>query len=241
VPDSIIEQARIVSDSWLQLGRRERAFTLGRFTEDYVRHTPMMVVQDAAGKMLAFANIIPSYADDTATVDMMRHRQDAPNGVMDFLFLKLFDHNRSLGFRYFSLGPTPILAPNPGEQATLEERAFFQLTHYLDRFFSMSGLRHYKEKFATIWEPRYLVYKHRRDMPRFVQAINALCELDENKKPLVSRARARQAAKISLALVREIRQLRLAHKAEQQSADEHENRHETGGRWNEGTDHQTSQ
>ena len=126
----------------------------------------MMAVFDASGAMLAFANIIPSYAPNTATIDMMRHRKEAPHGVMDFLFLKLFEYNRAEGFHYFSLGATPIITPDPGEKATLEERAFYQLTNYLDGMFSMRGLRQYKEKFATLWEPRYLVYRHRLDMPR---------------------------------------------------------------------------
>jgi phosphatidylglycerol lysyltransferase len=211
VPDDMIAQAQVVTDSWLSLGRRERTFTLGRFEEEYVRHTPMMAVFDASGTMQAFANIIPSYAPNTATIDMMRHRKDAPHGVMDFLFLKLFEYNRAEGFHYFSLGSTPIITPDPGEKAALEERAFYQLTNYLDWMFSMRGLRQYKEKFATIWEPRYLVYRHRLDMPRFIQAINDLCELDENKKPLISRASARQIARISTVIIHEIRKHRSIH------------------------------
>lgn len=85
VPDALIEQARAVSNSWLSNGRRERRFTVGRFDEAYVRHTPMLAALETDGAMLGFVNIIPSYAPQTGTIDMMRHRADSPNGVMDFL------------------------------------------------------------------------------------------------------------------------------------------------------------
>jgi phosphatidylglycerol lysyltransferase len=208
IPDEIIDQARTVSVSWLNSGRRERTFSVGRFEDEYVRYSPMMAVFDADEEMLAFANIIPSYAPETATVDMMRHRSDIPHGVMDFLFLKLFDHNRAEGYRYFSLGPAPIIKPPPDEEIDLEERAFYQLANYLDSFFSMRGLRVFKEKFATHWEPLYLIYRKRIDIPRFILAINSLSELDENKKPLLSRTRMQQIQQTSLATLQDLRKAR---------------------------------
>lgn len=210
VPDEVIDEAREVSDDWLaNSNRRERAFTVGRFIDDYVRHTPMMAVRDAEGQMLAFANIIPSYAPDTATIDMMRFKADSPHGVMDYLFMTLFEYNQNEGFHFFSLGPAPIVTPEPGEEASLEEMAFYRLTNYLDSFFSMKGLRVYKAKFASFWEPRYLVYRYRHDLPRFVNAINNLCELDENKKPLLSPQRVRQFRKVSVAIIQETRRRRI--------------------------------
>lgn len=209
IADEILTKVKEVSDSWLSHGRRERTFTLGRFDEDYVRHTPLMVLRDAEQKMHAFVNLIPSFAPDTATIDMMRYRVDAEAGAMDYLFIKLFEYNKELGFRYFSLGPAPIISPKPDENASLEEKAFYRLTHYLDTFFSMKGLRAFKEKYATIWEPRYMVYRRRHDLPRIVAAINDLCELDENKKPLISRQSVRQFRKVSVEFIHELRKNRI--------------------------------
>ncbi len=124
IPEEIIKQAREVSDSWLTLGKRERRFVLGNFEDDYVGNTPMLAAFNAEGKMQGFVNIIPSYAPNTATIDMMRHRADAPNGIMDFLFLKVFDYNKTQGFSYFSMGATPIIKLQPNEAATVEEKVF---------------------------------------------------------------------------------------------------------------------
>ena len=208
IPDEVINQARAISESWLESGRRERTFSVGRFEDEYVRNTPMMAVFNAEEQMLAFANIIPSYAPETATVDMMRHRTDAPHGVMDFLFLKLFDHNKAEGYRYFSLGPAPIINPPDNEEIDFEEKTFYQLSNHLDSFFRMRGLRVFKEKFATHWEPLYLVYRKRVDIPRFVLVINNLSELDENKKPLFSRVRMQQIQQTSVATLRDMRKAR---------------------------------
>lgn len=241
VPSPIVAQAREVSDAWLaHNNRRERTFTVGRFMEEYVRHTPLMAVLDYDGHMLAFANLIPSYAFDTATIDMMRFRPDALHGTMDFLFIRLFEYARDRHFHYFSLGPAPITGEEvsatgqalataaeeigndadvaTSEAVSAEERAFYQLTRYLDGYFSMSGLREYKAKFATKWEPRYVIYPKRRDLPRIVQAIDALCELDENRVRRLNRDNARRVWHVSTSLIGEIRRRRLQARAAKTSA-----------------------
>src|SRR5215475_13010365 len=48
IPDDLIRRLKEVSDEWLRLpGRRERAFTLGKFDPDYLRPTPIATVEDA--------------------------------------------------------------------------------------------------------------------------------------------------------------------------------------------------
>ena len=158
--------------------------------------------------MLGFVNMIPSYAPHTATIDMMRHHIDAPNSLMDYLFLKLFAYNKSQGFHYFSMGPAPITHLDPHDQATQEEKIFYELTHVLDSFFSMEGLRNYKAKFATIWEPRYIIHRRITDWPRVLNAFTDLTEMDANKQPLLSKQHRQQARQVTTAIIDEIRNLR---------------------------------
>lgn len=207
-PDQVIEQAHAVSNSWLATGRRERKFVLGQFSPEYARSTPLLAAFDSQNVMQGFVNIIPAYAPETATIDMMRHRDEAPHGLMDFLFLQLFDHNRAQGFRYFSLGPAPILELPSNETASFEEKAFYRLAHHLDGFFSMSGLRQYKAKFATIWEPRYLIHRRTADWPRVLRAFTNLTELDENRQPLLGRENRREFRKMTVEAIGEIRRAR---------------------------------
>jgi phosphatidylglycerol lysyltransferase len=173
-----LTQLKEVSDEWLQIpGRRERTFTLGSFEPDYVRSTPVMTVEDRQGQVLAFVNLIPSYHPGEAAIDLMRHRADAPNGVMDYLFSKLFTHCRELGFTQFNLGMAPMSGFQAREEASAAERTVHLFFQHLNFLFNFAGLKNYKAKFATSWEPRYLIYRHVVDLPRLGIALGKVSEL----------------------------------------------------------------
>lgn len=180
VLDSIVAQCAEVSDDWLQIpGRRERAFTLGHFEEGYVRSTPVLTAEDNAGKVLAFVNRVPSFHRGEATIDLMRHRRDAPNGMMDFLFVRLFQLCKEEKFQRFNLGLAPMAGFQEREDASLEERAIHNFFQNLNFLFSFSGLRQYKAKFASFWEPRYAVYRNPLDLPRLARALGKISQFSE--------------------------------------------------------------
>lgn len=182
VPEGILAQCADVSDDWLQIpGRRERGFTLGCFQTDYVRSTPAITAEDAAGKVLAFMNLVPSFCPKEATIDLMRHRRDAPNGVMDFLFVRLFERCKGKGFERFNLGMAPMAGFQEREDAAIEERAIHTFFQQLNFLFSFSGIRQYKAKFATFWEPRYAVYRSPLDLPRLARALARISQLSEQE------------------------------------------------------------
>lgn len=181
IPDEIMARIREVSDEWLQIpGRRERRFSLGMFDEEYLQTTPVLAAADASGCILAFVNLIPSYRRDEATIDLMRRRTEAPNGIMDFLFVKLFLHCKEQGFTRFNLGMAPMSGFRSKEEATPEERAIHAFFQHLNFLFSFKGLQAYKAKFASAWEPRYLVYRNILDLPRVAMAISAVSEIRDD-------------------------------------------------------------
>ena len=183
VTDERIRQAREVSDQWLdQPGRRERRFTLGMFETGYLRSTPLVTVLDSELRMLAFANVIPSYREGEATIDLMRHRTDAPAGVMDFLFVKLIEDFRARGFRRFNLGMAPMAGFQEREEASREEQIIHHFFQRLNMLFSYRGLRQYKAKFATDSEPRYLIYRHVLELPAVAIAIGRLTEIGHGRR-----------------------------------------------------------
>jgi phosphatidylglycerol lysyltransferase len=181
VPETIIAQLKTVSDHWLQIpGRRERSFTVGQFDVDYLRSKPVLVVLDSAGTVLAFINLI-SVDRTEITSDLMRRRSDAPNGIMDYLFIKLFQYAKERGYTRVSLGMAPMTGFEEREEATWEERAIHGLFQKLDFLFSFRGLHHYKAKFATSWEPRYLIYRSVLELPRAAFALRRLSEIGKEK------------------------------------------------------------
>ncbi len=180
VPDEVIARLREVSDEWLQIpGRRERRFTLGRFEPNYVRSTPVMTAVNQDGGILAFVNIIPSYCKGETTIDLMRRRIHAPNGIMDYLFVKLFLHAKERGYTRFNLGMAPMSGFQEREEATPEERAIHYFFQHLNFLFSYTGLRQYKAKFASFWEPRYDVLRSLLDLPRLGLALSKVAEFKE--------------------------------------------------------------
>lgn len=173
VPDDVLAAVRRVSDDWLGIpGRKERGFTQGTFGTEYVRRTPLFTVADGEGKVQAFANIIPSFRPGETTIDLMRHRADAPHGVMDYLFVELFARQKQKGFSRFNLGMAPMSGFGEKEESSAEERAVHSFLRRLDFLFSYQGLFNYKKKFATSWEPRYVVYRNVLDLPRLAMALS---------------------------------------------------------------------
>jgi phosphatidylglycerol lysyltransferase len=63
-----------------------------------------------------------------------------------------------------------------GERATVEDRVIHSSLQKLDFLFSFRGLYRYKAKFATSWEPRYLIYKNMLQLPRTALALHRLSE-----------------------------------------------------------------
>jgi phosphatidylglycerol lysyltransferase len=182
VPKEMLDGVQQVSDDWLRIpGRRERTFTLGLFDRSYVRNTPLLVAVDSAECALAFANIVPSGRAGELTIDLMRRRANAPNGIMDFLLVHLFLHGKANGYTRVSLGMAPMAGFQEHEQASAEERAVHAFFQRLGFVFSFKGLRAYKAKFATSWEPRYVYYSNVFQLPRIAIALGRISTVKEQQ------------------------------------------------------------
>lgn len=157
--DELLAELRDVSDEWLSLMKgREKRFSLGWFDAEYLRACPVVVVRNAAGSVVAFANILREYQKNEATLDLMRRRGDADGGTMDYLFAVLFEWARGQGFEGFNLGLSALSGVGEKVDDPKVERAFHYLYEHLNRFYNFQGLHAFKEKFHPTWEPRYLVY-----------------------------------------------------------------------------------
>ncbi len=179
--DDVIEELRDVSDDWLTAGaHRERTFTLGRFDPGYLRRTSVLAVVDDgethSGRIVAFANILPSYQSEEGNFDMMRRRSEAPNGVMELLFVGLIEHFRDQGLHGMNLG----LAPLSGLDGDAPSDRALRLIHeHGRRSFNFEGLRAFKDKWSPQWEPRFIMYRRETDLPRVATAIARAGELPD--------------------------------------------------------------
>ncbi len=172
------EQLREVSESWLaDGGHRERTFTLGRFDLDYLEETTVLALREAdTGRIVAFANVIPSYRSTAGNFDLMRRRPDAPNGAMDALFVALIERFRTAGLDNMSLGMVPFAG---ADGDSMPERAIRLLYERGERAFNSQGLFRFKNKWQPEWEPRYLVYRSDFELPRIAAAVARAGELPD--------------------------------------------------------------
>jgi phosphatidylglycerol lysyltransferase len=169
--EELLAELRVVSDEWLAMVKgTERRFSLGWFDEDYLRAGPVMAVHAPDGIVTAFANIIPEYQANEATIDLMRRRREIERDTMEFLFISLFQWAQAEGYATFNLGLSPLagVGEEPGDSA-LERTAHFAYQR-LNRYYSFRGLHAFKEQFRPRWSPRYLIYPGAASLPSVVIA-----------------------------------------------------------------------
>jgi len=154
--DAILPELRAVSDAWLAEQRSgEKAFSVGRFDDAYVRRLPVAVVR-RDDSIIAFANLLTTDARDEASLDLMRHVPGAPPGTMDFLITSILLHLQSEGCLRFGLGMSPMAGMAERSGAPKWQRVARLVFEHGDRFYNFRGLRSFKEKFAPVWEARFL-------------------------------------------------------------------------------------
>ncbi len=169
IADTIIEELREASDAWLvDGGHRERTFTLGAFSPEYMQATTVVVVLNPERRIEAFANVLPSFQSTSGNFDLMRRRPDSADGVMDLLFVRLIERFRSEGCEGMNLGFAP-LSNIDGDGLT--SRALRLLYVRGGSAFNFQGLRAYKDKWKPNWEPRYLVYRSDLQLPQLALAV----------------------------------------------------------------------
>jgi phosphatidylglycerol lysyltransferase len=153
----LMTELKQVSDDWLG-SRKEKGFSLGFFSEEYLQRAQIAVAKDQEGGIIAFANIMPTYTKEVGTIDLMRYSKKAPSGVMDYLFISLFNYMRDEGLTYFNLGMAPLSNVGTSRKSFIQERVAYLVYEFGSRFYSFQGLRDYKEKYAARWVPRYTLY-----------------------------------------------------------------------------------
>ncbi|MDQ0458456.1 bifunctional lysylphosphatidylglycerol flippase/synthetase MprF [Rhizobium paknamense] len=153
---AVLEDLRAVSDGWLAQHRtKEKGFSLGAFTDDYMLAQPVIVLR-FEGQIVAFANILVTDTKVEASIDLMRFSPEAPKGSMDYLFVSLLTHLRGEGYQHFNLGMAPLSGLSRREVAPVWDRIANTFYEHGERFYNFKGLRAFKSKFHPEWQPRYL-------------------------------------------------------------------------------------
>jgi phosphatidylglycerol lysyltransferase len=153
---AVVDQLGAVSEAWLKLKNvREKSFSLGAFTPDYVANFDVGAVRKD-DRIVAFATLLLTETGAEASLDVMRHRPDAPNLTMEFLITSLLLEMKQRGLHWFSLGMAPLSGLERRRLAPLWHQVGAIVLEHGDQFYNFRGLRQFKQKFEPLWEPRYL-------------------------------------------------------------------------------------
>ncbi len=151
-----LEQLKVISDAWLS-GKnvREKGFSLGRFSPEYLQHFPIAIIR-FEGRPVAFANLLQTHSRELASLDLMRAHPQAPKLTMEFMMIGLIQHYKALGYARFSLGMVPLSGLQPRRGAPLTQRLGSMVFQRGEQLYNFQGLRRFKDKFQPDWEPRYM-------------------------------------------------------------------------------------
>jgi len=163
VKDGTLQKIKAVSDEWLKdTGRSEIIFSQGMFIWEELKKQTIITVESPEEKVIAFLNIIPDYAPDEGTYDLIRKTQDAPNGVIDFILIELFKYLESRNVSSVNMGFAPLSGID--DPHTFPERSMKFAYEKIRSFAQYKGLREYKDKFTPRWCNKYLIYQHDYDL-----------------------------------------------------------------------------
>ncbi len=98
--------------------------------------------------------MMPSYTEEMTSIDLMRYSKEAPSGIMDFLFINLFEKAKEDGFQTFNAGMAPLANVGESKYAFLGERLAGLVYRYSQGFYGFKGLRNFKSKYVTEWEQK---------------------------------------------------------------------------------------
>lgn len=171
IKDGQLQKIKSVSDEWLaDTGRKEIIFSQGMFDWEELKQQTILTVENSEEKVVAFLNIIPDYAKNESTYDLLRKTSDAPNGVMDFILVEMFNYLKSEGFETVNLGFAPMSGLK--DPTKFSEKSMKFAYEKIKSFSQYKGMREYKEKFATIWYNKYLIYQHDYDLTQIPTALS---------------------------------------------------------------------
>jgi phosphatidylglycerol lysyltransferase len=173
--DDLIEKLKKVSDEWLiAFEKEERIFSQGMFNAKELKNQDVITISDAVGNIAAFLNIIPDYSPEECTYDLIRKTENAPGGCMDALIIKMIEYAKENNFHYLNLGLVPLAGM--AEPSSPAEQIIKFAGKNLKRFKHYHGLRDFKEKYATYWKDKFLVYENDFDLLQLPLALNKVMQ-----------------------------------------------------------------
>lgn len=172
VPQEVRRQMEAISQAWFEEkgGQQGFSMTLGRLPRRGDEDCEMLVAQEGE-YVWGYLSFVPAYGANGWSLDAMRRRRDAPNGLTEFLVIRSAERFRERGYRSLSLN-FATLANSAGDidsRALDGARRF--LWEHLSSVYQLKSLHQFNSKFDPIWRSRYLAYSDVLKIPKLAVAI----------------------------------------------------------------------
>jgi lysyl-tRNA synthetase class 2 len=170
-PTALVRQLNAISEQWRGKAP-ERGFTMSLSQDvEGAGHNPeflLCVALDEQGVPGGFLRIVPAYGEDFGyTLDLMRHRPDAPNGMTEYLIaetaLALGREGISRLSMNFAMWGKLF---DDDVHYSLPQRVAKRAVDVLNPFFQIKSLYDFNAKFSPVWLSRMLVFQEPTDLPR---------------------------------------------------------------------------
>jgi phosphatidylglycerol lysyltransferase len=153
----LLSELQQISDTWLG-SQKEKGFSVVSFSKEYVSRFPVALLHNPEGKAIAFVTLATDY-QNTITIDLMRKYSEGPHGTMDVLFIHIFQWAKNNGYQTCSLGMSPLSNVGSCKHSFTREKLIRLAYLHGNSMYNFKGLKEFKSKFASRWEPKYLAYK----------------------------------------------------------------------------------
>lgn len=172
IPSEIRSQLDEVGREWVA-GKElpEIGFTVGRTEDVDDPNVEVAVAIDADGVVQAFADWLPVYARNAWVLDLMRRRESAMPGAMEFLIASSLLTFREHGYDAASLAVAPLADIDRDEDAPILLRVLGRIYDRTNSYYHFKSLFAFKSKFKPVWEPVYLAHRDLAGVPGVTMAI----------------------------------------------------------------------
>jgi lysyl-tRNA synthetase len=166
---ALVAELNEISVAW-RGGAPERGFTmeLGQDVEGEEPDYAIALARDRGGRVAGFLRFVPVYGEHPGySLDLMRRRPDAANGITEYLIARAAVGLGARGFDRLSLNFAAwgrLL--DSAEHAGLAGRLQRMMAKGLNPFFQIQSLRDFNQKFDPEWVPRSVVIDDISDLPR---------------------------------------------------------------------------
>ncbi|MFZ7086961.1 bifunctional lysylphosphatidylglycerol flippase/synthetase MprF [Curtobacterium sp. RRHDQ10] len=177
LPASVARQVEAISEEWVS-GRElpEMGFTLGGVDEMRDPAVRTLAAVAADGTVLAVTSWLPSFRDGVVvgwTLDVMRRRGDAPNGVMEFLVASAAERMGADGAERLSLSAAPLASSvdrSPEDRGGVET-VLDLVGGALEPVYGFRSLLRFKAKFGPDLHPLVMAFPDPVALPAIGVAI----------------------------------------------------------------------